>query len=36
MGRALGLTAEEMLAHPNGLFGSVEAVCEELARPREA
>jgi probable F420-dependent oxidoreductase len=36
MGRALGLTTEEMLAHPHGLFGSVDAVCEELMRRREA
>jgi hypothetical protein len=35
MGRALRLTAEEMLAHPKGLFGSVEAVCEELLRRRQ-
>jgi probable F420-dependent oxidoreductase len=36
MGRALGLTTEEMLTHPHGLFGSVDAVCEELLRRREA
>jgi hypothetical protein len=36
VGRAPGLTAEEILAHPNGLFGSVDAVCEELLRRRQA
>jgi probable F420-dependent oxidoreductase len=36
MGRALGLERDEMLAHPHGLFGSVDAVCEELLRRREA
>jgi hypothetical protein len=35
MGCTLGLTAEEMHAHPHGLFGSVDAVCAELARRRE-
>jgi hypothetical protein len=35
MGRALGLSREEMLAHPHGLFGTVDAVCEELLRRRE-
>lgn len=34
MGQALGLTPEEMLRHPHGLFGSVESVCEELERRR--
>ena len=35
MGRAMGLSQEEMLAHPHGLFGSVDAVCDELVRRRE-
>jgi probable F420-dependent oxidoreductase len=35
MGRALGLSREEMLTHPHGLFGTVDAVCEELLRRRE-
>ncbi len=35
MGRGLGLTAAEMLVHPHGLFGTVDAVCEELQRRRE-
>ena len=35
MGRALGLSLPEMLAHPHGLFGSVDAVCDELRRRRE-
>ncbi len=34
LGQAMGLTQEEMLRHPNGLFGSVDAVCEELERRR--
>ncbi|HXK23082.1 MAG TPA: TIGR03621 family F420-dependent LLM class oxidoreductase [Myxococcota bacterium] len=34
MGQALGLTPAEMLRHPHGLFGSVDAVCEELERRR--
>jgi probable F420-dependent oxidoreductase len=34
MGQALGLTQAEMLRHPHGLFGSVDAVCEELERRR--
>jgi probable F420-dependent oxidoreductase len=35
MGRALGLSLPEMLAHPHGLFGSVDAVCDELRGRRE-
>lgn len=35
MGRAMGIGAEEMLRHPHGLFGSVDAVCDELQRRRE-
>jgi probable F420-dependent oxidoreductase len=34
LGQAMGLTPEEMLRHPHGLFGSVDAVCEELERRR--
>ena len=36
MGQALGLTQAEMLRHPHGLFGSVDAVCDELQRRRES
>ncbi len=36
MGQALGLTQAEMLRHPHGLFGSVDTVCDELVRRREA
>jgi probable F420-dependent oxidoreductase len=35
MGRAFGLSEEAMLRHPHALFGSVGAVCDELARRRE-
>jgi probable F420-dependent oxidoreductase len=35
MGRAMGLTQAEMLAHPHGLFGSVDHVCDTLAERRE-
>jgi hypothetical protein len=35
MARTLGLTTNEMLEHPHGLFGSVDAVCDELVRRRE-
>jgi probable F420-dependent oxidoreductase len=35
VGRAMGIGAEEMLRHPHGLFGSVDAVCDELLRRRE-
>lgn len=35
MGRSLGLSAEEMLRHPHGLFGEAEAVADELRRRRE-
>ena len=31
-----GLSEEDMLAHPHALFGSVDGVCEELERRREA
>ena len=30
-----GLTEEEMQRHPHALFGSVDAICEELERRRE-
>jgi probable F420-dependent oxidoreductase len=36
MGKAFGLSAEQMRAHPHGLFGSVDAICDELQRRREA
>ena len=35
MGKALGLSPEEMREHPHGLFGTPDAVCEELERRRE-
>lgn len=35
MGRSLGLSAEEMLRHPHGLFGESDAVADELRRRRE-
>jgi probable F420-dependent oxidoreductase len=35
MGRAMGLTKDEMLAHPHGLFGTVDTVCETLETRRE-
>ena len=34
MASAFGFTKEDMLAHPHGLFGTVEAICEELERRR--
>ena len=36
MGKALGLSAREMMRHPHALFGSADAICEELERRREA
>jgi hypothetical protein len=36
MAGAFGFSKEEMLAHPHGLFGTVEAICEELERRRSA
>jgi hypothetical protein len=36
MGRALGLSAQEMLRHPHALFGSSEVICDELERRRAA
>jgi probable F420-dependent oxidoreductase len=35
LGKALGLSAEEMRRHPHGLFGTPGAICEELERRRE-
>jgi probable F420-dependent oxidoreductase len=35
MAAAFGLTPEEMRQHPHGLFGSPEAICDELQRRRE-
>jgi len=35
MAAAFGFDEEEMRAHPHGLFGSVDAICEELERRRE-
>lgn len=32
--QAFGLTEEEMLKHPHGLFGGVDTICEELERRR--
>lgn len=36
MGKAMGLSAEEMMRHPHGLFGTPDAICEELERRRES
>jgi len=35
LGRAMGLSKDEMLDHPHGLFGSVDAICETLEARRE-
>lgn len=35
MGASMGLSADEMRAHPHGLFGEVSEVCDELERRRE-
>lgn len=35
MGKAMGFSADQMLAHPHALIGSVEAIVEELERRRE-
>ncbi len=35
MGASMGLSADDMRAHPHGLFGEVTEVCEELERRRE-
>ena len=36
MGKAMGFTTAEMLAHPHALIGTADAICEELQRRREA
>lgn len=35
MGQAMGLSTEEMLRHPHGLFGSVDSVTAEVERRRQ-
>lgn len=35
MGGVFGLSADEMRAHPHALFGSVDAICDELVKRRE-
>ena len=35
-GEALGMSAEDILTHPHCLIGSVDFICEELLRRREA
>jgi probable F420-dependent oxidoreductase len=35
MAASFGFTPEQMRAHPHGLFGSVDEVCDELVRRRE-
>jgi probable F420-dependent oxidoreductase len=35
MAASFGFTPDEMRAHPHGLFGSVDEVCDELIRRRE-
>lgn len=35
MAESFGLSPDEMRAHPHGLFGSVDEICEELIRRRE-
>jgi len=35
MGASMGLSGDEMRAHPHGLFGEVSEVCQELERRRE-
>lgn len=36
IGNALGMSAEDILTHPHCLIGSVDFICEELQRRREA
>ena len=36
MGGAFGLSKDDMLHHPHALIGTVDAICEELVRRREA
>jgi hypothetical protein len=35
MGSRFGMSGEQMLSHPHGLFGTVDAICDELERRRE-
>jgi hypothetical protein len=35
LGASFGLSAEEMIAHPNALIGSVDAICDRLVERRE-
>jgi probable F420-dependent oxidoreductase len=35
MGAMFGLSVEEMIAHPNALIGSVDAICDRLVERRE-
>jgi hypothetical protein len=35
MGQRFGMSREQMLTHPHGLFGSVDSICDELERRRE-
>lgn len=35
MAARFGMSAEQMLTHPHGLFGSVDTICDELERRRE-
>jgi probable F420-dependent oxidoreductase len=35
MGGMFGISAEEMIAHPNALIGSVDAICDRLVERRE-
>lgn len=36
IGEALGMSGEDILAHPHCLIGSIDYICEELERRREA
>jgi probable F420-dependent oxidoreductase len=36
LGGRFGLTVDEMLSHPHALIGSIDGICEELERRREA
>ena len=36
IGEALGISADAILSHPHCLIGSVDFICEELQRRREA
>ncbi len=35
MGKAMGLSTDEMLDHPHGLFGSTDGICDALEERRE-